>query len=116
MIHRSVASLSIRFLAFAAQYLTSKEAQGELLQLLDCLSNRAGWRSESMKQELQQAWGWTSHQQIPTSVDTTSLLDHEHHSMLDLNIPFSAQSRAPSVVNPTMITAFSMEGHLRATS
>lgn len=89
------------------------EAQEEALELLDYLANRAGWQSESIKQEIQQAWGWTSLQQIlPTSADTNSLLGHEHHSMLDLNTPFSSQLRAPLVVSPTLITAdLSIEGH-----
>lgn len=108
--YSGIASLAIRFLSFAVECLATREAQEEALQILDRLLNETGWQSDTIKQELQGAWGWTS-QQIPTSTNPASLMNE--HPMLDSTIHYPAQPRMPpGVINPTMITAdFSMENH-----
>lgn len=110
-----ISSLSIRFLTFAAGFLTTREAQEQALEILNRLLRETGWQADPIKQELQETWGWTTHQQILTSADTPSLMD-EHHSVLDPRLRYSthaAQPKMPSgVIDPTMITAdFAVENH-----
>ncbi|KAG2420141.1 hypothetical protein HFD88_004941 [Aspergillus terreus] len=110
---RGIASFSIRFLALAAECLATREAQEEILHILDDIMKRTGWRAEHIKDELQAAWGWTTAPKDP-SVDTT---DDAFGLLRDLSsldsgaIPESLRM-PPGVVNPIMAFAdFSMDNH-----
>lgn len=114
---RGVASVSIRCLAIAAECLVSRDAQEEVMEILDKIIKETGWRIGFLKTELQEKWGWTvapqQHQQHhssalagSTSLNTGSLLN----SPLP---PITGRPKIPSgIVNPLMATAdFSMENH-----
>lgn len=66
-LHSAIAGLLIRFLVFAAKCLTARNAQEQALGILDDLVNESGWHTENVRHELLDAWGWTSHQHMPTS-------------------------------------------------
>ncbi|PWY84843.1 hypothetical protein BO70DRAFT_334780 [Aspergillus heteromorphus CBS 117.55] len=114
---RGVASLSIRFLAIAAECLTTREAQQEAFDILESIIKQTGWKSEHVKKELQDAWGWTdSHgPPIPMSDDILALFnsDHDHdpdHPLDPVPRPHKMVVPSGGVVNPVMATAdFSME-------
>ncbi|PYH42835.1 Zn(II)2Cys6 transcription factor [Aspergillus saccharolyticus JOP 1030-1] len=109
---RGVASLSIRFLAIAAGCLVTREAQHEVFEILDNIIKETGWRAENVKNELQAAWGWSSHHGPPmaTSEEIVAMFGNEQQQALrPSHIP---PARMTGAVNPLMATAdFSMENH-----
>ncbi|KAL4889443.1 hypothetical protein BDV59DRAFT_118071 [Aspergillus ambiguus] len=110
---RGVASLSIRFLAFAAGCLTTREAQEEILGILDGIISETGWQAEHIKDELQAVWGWTTahkEQSIASVEDAFGLLGDL--SSLDTGAIPDPLRMPPGIVNPVMEFAdFSMENH-----
>ncbi|GCB26907.1 adhesion and hyphal regulator 1 [Aspergillus awamori] len=109
---RGVASLSIRFLAIAAECLATREAQQEALGILEDIIKQTGWKAEHVKQELQEAWGWSDSHGPPMhmSEDILALFNSDHPLAAD-HTP--ARPKVPAgVINPLMATAdFSMENH-----
>ncbi|KAE8159376.1 hypothetical protein BDV40DRAFT_273517 [Aspergillus tamarii] len=108
-----VASLSIRFLAVAAECLATREAQEEVFGIFDDIAKETGWRSEQVKEGLQQAWGWNPAQQHqPVSADPNALpLLNDHHTF-DIDPTSTLLKMPPGVVNPIMAFAdFSMDNH-----
>ncbi|RAH58734.1 C6 zinc finger domain protein [Aspergillus piperis CBS 112811] len=109
---RGVASLSIRFLAIAAECLATREAQQEALGILEDIIKQTGWKAEHVKQELQEAWGWSDSHGPPMhmSEDILALFNSDHPLTAD-HTP--ARPKVPAgVINPLMATAdFSMENH-----
>ena len=99
---RGVASLSIRFLAVAAECLAAKEAQEEVFRIIDDITKETGWRSEQVKEGLQQAWGWNpaqQHQPVPADPNALPLLsDHT----FDIDPTSTLLKMPPGVVNPIM--------------
>ncbi|OJJ37147.1 hypothetical protein ASPWEDRAFT_38801 [Aspergillus wentii DTO 134E9] len=80
---RGLASLSIRFLATAAECLATREAQEEALRILDNLIKKTGWPAEYIKEELQATWGWDiSHQQHHALSSTTHIPAHPKNNPL----------------------------------
>ncbi|OJJ98698.1 hypothetical protein ASPACDRAFT_121261 [Aspergillus aculeatus ATCC 16872] len=115
---RGVASLSIRFLAIAAGCLVTREAQHEVFEILDHIIKETGWRTESVKNELQAAWGWSSHHGPPmaTSEEIVAMFGsgdgHDHPDAPLRPCHISPESKIVGVVNPLMASAdFSMENH-----
>lgn len=53
-----VASVAIRSLAIAAECLTSRREQEEVLQILDKIRQETGWRVAFINTELKKQWGW----------------------------------------------------------
>ncbi|KAF7116830.1 hypothetical protein CNMCM5793_005411 [Aspergillus hiratsukae] len=109
---RSIAGLSIQFLAVAAECLVTKEAQEEAIKILDRIVKETGWPAEHIRNDLRQAWGWQiPHQQeVPfASTDTVLLLDGQY----PLHTSDTADLRCPpGAINPIMASAdFSMENH-----
>ncbi|OJJ50847.1 hypothetical protein ASPZODRAFT_11693 [Penicilliopsis zonata CBS 506.65] len=107
---RGISSISIRCLALAAECLVPREAQQEVLNILDKINRETGWAVETIKAELQETWGWT----VPET--------HPHHSSAsfigdDSSLATSVHAlhrpkTSAGVVNPMMATAdFSMENH-----
>ncbi|KAI2830016.1 transcriptional regulator family: Fungal Specific TF [Aspergillus niger] len=109
---RGVASLSIRFLAIAAECLATREAQQEALGILEDIIKQTGWEAEHVKQELQEAWGWSDSHGPPMhmSEDILALFNSDHPLAAD-HTP--ARPKVPAgVINPLMATAdFLMENH-----
>jgi hypothetical protein len=55
---RGVASVAIRSLAVAAECLTNRHEQEEVVRIFDKIKQETGWRVGSVVQELQRKWGW----------------------------------------------------------
>ncbi|EAW12975.1 Zn(II)2Cys6 transcription factor domain-containing protein [Aspergillus clavatus NRRL 1] len=109
---RGVASFSIQFLVVAAECLVMREAQEEVIQILDKIVKETGCPAEHIKQDLQQTWGWpATHQEevLAPSTGTVPLVDNHGH----LHTAELADSREPhGAINPIMAYAdFSMEIH-----
>lgn len=63
---RGVASVALRSLAIAAECLTERNAQEEVLQIIAKIRQETGWRVGFINDELQAKWGWNAHgQQAP---------------------------------------------------
>ncbi|KAE8146815.1 hypothetical protein BDV25DRAFT_44680 [Aspergillus avenaceus] len=110
---RGFASLSIRFLALAAECLVTREAQEEMFELLDIIAQETGWRAEDVKSGLQQTWGWNATQEqhpVTADPDALSLLNDPHAFSLD---PSSTLLKMPpGVVNPILaFSDFSTDPH-----
>jgi len=109
---RGVASVSIRCLAIAAECLSTREAQEEVLEIFDKIIKETGWRIGFLRNELHEKWGWTTNSQ-PSS-RKNSAESNMGGSLLSTSLPpVPARPRVPSgIVNPLMATAdFSMENH-----
>lgn len=59
---RGVASVALRSLAIAAECLTERRAQEEVLQIIDKIQQETGWRVGFINKELQEKWGWGEQQ------------------------------------------------------
>jgi hypothetical protein len=97
----------------AAECLATREAQEEVFGILDNIAKETGWRSEQVKEGLQQVWGWDpaqEHQPVSADSNAMSLLNDHHAFNLD---PTSTLLKMPpGVVNPIMAFAdFSMDNH-----
>lgn len=106
--------MSIRCLAIAAECLTSRDAQEEVLDIVDKIMKEAGWRIGFLKNELQEKWGWETANNRPQSESASSNTPLNGHSLLNSNtITTPSRTRIQSgIVNPLMATAdFSMPNH-----
>ena len=61
---RGVASVAIRSLAIAAECLTNRREQEEVLQVFDKIRKETGWRVEFLHKELKEKWGWNHEQAL----------------------------------------------------
>lgn len=57
---RGVASVAIRSIAHAAEVLTKRHEQEEVLQVLQKINKETGWRIGSLYKDLMEKWGWDS--------------------------------------------------------
>ncbi|KAK4494608.1 hypothetical protein PRZ48_013964 [Zasmidium cellare] len=55
---RGVASVAIRSLAHAAEVLTDRKEQDEVLQIFEKINKETGWRIGFVYKELKEKWGW----------------------------------------------------------
>ncbi|KAF2813098.1 uncharacterized protein BDZ99DRAFT_381672 [Mytilinidion resinicola] len=55
---RGVASVALRSLAIAAECLTTRREQEEVLQIFDKIRQETGWRVGFLNSELKEKWGW----------------------------------------------------------
>ncbi|EEH06668.1 C6 zinc finger domain-containing protein [Histoplasma capsulatum G186AR] len=55
---RGVASVSIRCLAIAAECLTNRLAQEEVLRIFEKIVKETGWQVDFLRIELMEKWGW----------------------------------------------------------
>lgn len=53
-----VASVALRSLAHAAEVLTDRREQEEVLQIFDKINKETGWRIGFVYKELKEKWGW----------------------------------------------------------
>lgn len=117
-----VASVSLRCLAIAAETLVSRQAQEEVLQILDKVIKETGWQVGFLQQELIEHWGWNGpanqvsqpeHQPPSMATAASSELGSSllNSSFLSVEPP---RSRLPQgIVNPLMAAAdFSAENHV----
>ena len=66
---RGVASVALRSLAIAAECLTVRREQEEVLSIFERIRKHTGWRVDYVKTELPQRWGWA---EVPTPTTGTS--------------------------------------------
>ena len=70
--NRGVASVALRSLAVAAECLTTRREQEEVLRIFDKIRQETGWRIGFVIQELRKKWGWQDsppqQQQQPTQL------------------------------------------------
>lgn len=106
---RSVADVSIRCLAIAAECLETREAQEEALHILSTISQETVWHVEPTKEELRCVWGWpASH---PETVDPAQMDDPYFGLDPTLQLPKSL-GLPPGITNPLFGAAdFSLEDH-----
>ncbi|KAI1938610.1 hypothetical protein LOZ66_003413 [Ophidiomyces ophidiicola] len=117
---RGVASVSIRCLAIAAECVVGREAQEEVITMLDKIIKETGWQVGFLQHELVEKWGWHStstqmsphQQQQMASAGPSSDLGS---SLLNSALPSAGPSRPrmpQGIVNPLMATAdFSFDNH-----
>ncbi|WEW57713.1 hypothetical protein PRK78_003180 [Emydomyces testavorans] len=116
---RGVASVSIRCLAIAAESVVGREAQEEVIAILDKIIKETGWQVGFLQHELIEKWGWNGgashmspHQQQMTTAGPSADLGS---SLLNSAIPSAVPSRPrmpQGIVNPLMATAdFSFDEH-----
>ena len=60
---RGVASVALRSLAIAAECLDRRDAQEEVLTIVDKIRTETGWRVGFINDELKQKWGWNNQQE-----------------------------------------------------
>ncbi|KAL2354442.1 hypothetical protein BJ546DRAFT_843855 [Cryomyces antarcticus] len=63
---RGVASVALRSLTIAAECLTSRREQEEVLQIFEKIKNETGWRVGFLNKELKEKWGWEEEHAQPT--------------------------------------------------
>lgn len=115
--------MSIRCLAIAAECVVGREAQEEVIAILDKIIKETGWQVGFLQHELIEKWGWNGagphmsphqgqHQQQMTPTGPSTDLGS---SLLNSALPGAAPSRPrmpQGIVNPLMATAdFSFANH-----
>ncbi len=90
---RGVASVAIRSLAIAAECLTDRREQEEVLQIFDKIKQETGWRVGFVNTELKQRWGWDT----PQAQEQQQQQVNNH--MQDGNVLYP-QQQAPIVLQP----------------
>lgn len=110
---RGIASLSIRFLAIAAGCLATRDAQEEIIHILDNVIKETGWQAEHIKDELQEIWGWTdAHKAHPLSRTGNLFEALGDPSIFGPNTATDPVRMPLGVVTPIMAFAdFSMKNH-----
>lgn len=61
---RGVASVAIRSLAIAAECLTDRREQEEVLEIFEKIRKETGWKVGFLNKELKGKWGW-QHDEVP---------------------------------------------------
>ncbi|KAF2152573.1 hypothetical protein K461DRAFT_286443 [Myriangium duriaei CBS 260.36] len=72
---RGVASVALRSLAHAAECLTSRREQEEVLQIFTKINKETGWRIAFVFKELKERWGWKADDPSGPQVHITSNSD-----------------------------------------
>jgi hypothetical protein len=135
---RGVASVALRSLAIAAEPLTDRREQEEVLQIFDKIRQETGWRVGFVNTELKQKWGWETsqnqdqqQQQPPPPPPPPPQQQQINGHMQDGNVMYQQQpqivvqqqmpqvSLAPAPVqrrstgfsNPLLVADFSMPQH-----
>ncbi|KAL6710367.1 hypothetical protein ACN47E_009313 [Coniothyrium glycines] len=128
---RGVASVALRSLAIAAECLTDRREQEEVLQIFDKIRQETGWRVGFVNTELKQKWGWdTPHaqeqklQQQPQrsndhGQDGNMIYQQQPQVVVQQQIPVSLPApqptptarRPPGFGNPLLVADFNMPQH-----
>jgi hypothetical protein len=135
---RGVASVALRSLAIAAEPLTDRREQEEVLQIFDKIRQETGWRVGFVNTELKQKWGWDTPQnqdqkppQQPPPPPPPQQQQQRNGHMQESNVAYQQQpqvvvhqqmpqvSVAPAPVqrrptgfgNPLLVADFSMPQH-----
>jgi len=106
---RGITDIALRCLAIAAECLETQEAQQEVLDMFDTITQVTGSSAESIKNDLKQIWSWIGAH--PHTVTPAQM--HNHFYELDPSLAMSdTPGLSPSLDNPLLATGdFSMENH-----
>ncbi|KAJ5893637.1 hypothetical protein N7495_005328 [Penicillium taxi] len=106
---KSVANISIRCIAIAAECIEARESQEEVLGIFDSIAKDTSWHTGPIKEELKHRWGWAL--QHPETIDPIKMYDDCYE--LDPALPTLNHHEFPSNnSNPILNMAdFSMENH-----
>ena len=96
-----VASASIRCLAIAADFLTVRREQEEVLEFFDRIKKETGWRVTALSDDLKEKWGWNINQdQYDVNGMGGSSFFHQGGSQMPPP-PQQQRQRPPSgIINP----------------
>ncbi|KAF1814150.1 hypothetical protein P152DRAFT_262417 [Eremomyces bilateralis CBS 781.70] len=95
---RGVASVGLRSLAIAAETLTDRREQEEVLHIFDRIRQETGWRIGFVQKELREKWAWDEPLHLAAEIMPTppSMQPFNSHSMSALGAqPTSVPSAAP---------------------
>jgi hypothetical protein len=113
-----VASVSLRCLAIAAECLTDRQSQEEVLATFEKIIKETGWQAGFIRAELMELWGWNAsaeQQQMASGQPPNRIPLSGSNSLLNSAIGSRQQpvpSIPPGIVNPLLATAdFSAENH-----
>jgi hypothetical protein len=131
--HSGVASVALRSLAIAAECLTTRREQEEVLQIFDKIRQETGWRVGFLNSELKEKWGWNNddvqpplqqQQQFAGNMQGPTGLQYQQQTLQpQVNLqPIPAASLPPApparprppvgILNPLLATAdFTMPQH-----
>jgi len=90
-----VASVALRSLAIAAECLTSRREQEEVLQIFDKIRQETGWRVGFLHGELKEKWGWNNEQQNAEAANVNGNLQYQQQQQQQYQ-----QQQAPSTSLP----------------
>lgn len=107
--NRGIADIALRCLAIAAECLETQEAQQEVLDIFDNITNVTGGSVDPIKNDLKEIWSWVGAH--PHTVTPAQI--HNHFFELDPSLTISETlDLPPSLSNPLLATGdFSMENH-----
>lgn len=112
---RGVASVALRSLAIAAECLTSRREQEEVLQIFDKIRQETGWRVGFVNTELKEKWGWNNEQTVEAPSLNGSMQYQQYQQAPPTSLPPAppARQRPPvGISNPLLATAdFNMPQH-----
>lgn len=105
---RGIASVAIRSLAIAAECLTIRQEQEEVLRVFEHIRMKTGWRISFINEELKQKWNWAEEPQQTFFPSTT-----QASASLPPPPPQPQRPVIPSgILNPLLRTAdFSLPNH-----
>ncbi|KAI9721930.1 MAG: hypothetical protein M1812_001887 [Candelaria pacifica] len=126
-----VASVALRSLAIAAECLTVRREQEEVLQIVEKIMKETGWRVGFLKKELPEKWGWNQEEPLHPQQQPQPQQQQMPTAMMQNQVPYQfqpspqgstqsslppappVQRRIPSgITNPLMATAdFSSQHH-----
>ncbi|CAO2654860.1 Nn.00g115930.m01.CDS01 [Neocucurbitaria sp. VM-36] len=122
---RGVASVALRSLAIAAECLTDRREQEEVLQIFDKIRQETGWRVGFVNTELKQRWGWDTpqaqeqqQQQANGHLQDGNIMYQQPQIMVQQQMPPTslpapppAQRRPTGFGNPLLVADFNMPQH-----
>ncbi|EGE83249.1 hypothetical protein RJZ56_002338 [Blastomyces dermatitidis] len=100
---RGVASVSLRCLAIAAECLTNRQAQEEVLQIIDKIIKETGWQVAFLRTELMEKWGW-SHNNNNNNNNNANNHNNNHNNSSPRQLQASA-STAPGSSAPSLLSS-----------
>jgi hypothetical protein len=101
---RGVASASLRCLAIAAECLTNRREQEEVLEIFARIKREGGWRIQFVIDELHEKWGWNTEQDDSSGASSFFQQGSGGHATMP-PLPNQGQQQAPrkppaGIVNP----------------
>ncbi|KAI9665516.1 MAG: hypothetical protein M1831_001658 [Alyxoria varia] len=83
---RGVASVALRSLAHAAECLTVRREQEEVLRIFTRIHKDTGWRIGFVPQDLHEKWGWAPEGSTGTPAPAPSTISHSHQPSIQSNM------------------------------